>query len=268
MTTRTLPSPGAAATLLALALAAAGCSETFTPPSVVEDRRILTLVADPPALDGTDPSAATTVRAVEAQPISPPPLPAGTDALVRRWTFCPFTLGAAAGYACAVPACEVPLAADAAGAVTVRPVEEAEACLAALGANAPPDLVGGLPPAVEVLLRYRLVAVATAAPGAGEVVLREAVQRVPVWILPPPAPPNALPAFAAAAVTIGSGLDAVVAQPCPTPEGAGVLACPVAGTLPAGGQVRVVAAVDAGTIEDYPAGGRTATETFAITFFT
>lgn len=268
MTTRALPSPRTPAALLALGLAAAGCSETFTPPSVVEDRRVLTLLADPPALDGSDPAAATTVRAVEAQPVAPPPLPAGTDALARRWSFCPFTLGAGAGYACAVPACEVPLAADAAGAVTVRPVEEALACLAALGANAPPDLVGGLPPVVEVLVRYRLLAVASATPGAGEVLLREAVQRVPVWTASPAAALNALPAFAAAAVTVGSGLDAVVAEPCPTPEGAGVLDCPVAGTLPAGGLLRVVAAVDPATIEDYLAGDRTATETFALTFFT
>ena len=72
-------------------------------------------------------------------------------------------------------------------------------------------------------------------------------------------------AIAAAAVTVGSGLDAVVAVPCPTPEGDGVLTCPVAGTIPATGLLRVVAAVDPATIEDYPAGDRTATETFAPT---
>lgn len=266
--TRSSPSPALPAALLALALAAAGCADTFTPASVIEDRRVLALLAEPPALDGTDHAAATTVRAVEAEPLLPPPLPAGTDALERRWSFCPFSLGAAAGYACAVPACEVPLAPDASGAVTVRPLEEIDACLAALGAAVPPDLAAGLPPTVEVLVRWRLVAVASATPGVGEVLLREAVQRVPVWTVAPTAPPNASPAFAAAAVTVGSGGSAVVATPCPAPDAAGVKGCPVAGTLTRDGLLRVVAAVDGDTIERYAVGDRTADETFAVTFFT
>lgn len=266
--TRSLPSPVLAAPLLALALVGAGCADTFTPASVVEDRRVLALLADPPALDGTDPAAATTVRAVEAAPLAPPPLPPGADALERRWSFCPFSLGAAAGYACAVPACEVPLAPDGAGAVTVRPRQEIDACLAALGPAVPPDLAAGLPPTVEVLVRWRLVAVATATPGVGEVVLREAVQRVPVWTVAPTAPLNAPPAFAAAAVTVGSGGAAVVAQPCGTPDAAGVKACPVAGTLSRAGVLRVVAAVNGDTIERYAVGDRTADETFAIGFYT
>jgi len=269
------PSPTLASALLALSLAAAGCGETFTPQSVVEDRRVLTLVADPPALDASAPGATTTLRAVEAQPIDPPPLPAGTS-LERRWSFCPFTLGAATGYACAVPACEVALAPDLDGGVTVDPRAEAEACLAALGASAPPELLGGLPPVVEVLVRWRLVAVTPAAadPARREVILREAVQRVPVWTATPTAPLNRLPGFAdtatvaTPAVKVGSGLEERTAQPCLTPDPVGVLGCPSAGRLAKGSVLRVVAAVDPDTIEPYAVGDRTTAETFALAFFT
>jgi hypothetical protein len=268
-------SPTRAAALLALSLAAAGCGETFTPPSVVEDRRVLALVADPPALDASAPGATTTVRAVEAQPIDPPALPAGTS-LERRWSFCPFSLGAATGYACAVPQCEAPLLPDAGGAVSVEPRREVEGCLAALGAAAPPELLGGLPPVVEVLVRWRLVAVTPAQPDPArrEVVLREAVQRLPVWTQPPTAPLNTQPGFAdtastpSAAVLVGLGASAVEAEACLTPDPAGVRTCPSAGRLSRGSVLRVVAAVDPTTIEDYAVGDRTASETFALSFFT
>lgn len=262
---RALSSPAAALLLLGLALS--GCSETFTPASVIEDRRVLALVAEPPELDGSTPGATTTVRAVEAAPLVPPPLPAGTDTLTRRWSFCPFTLGAAAGYACAVPQCEVPLAAGAGGAVEVAPVTLAAACLADPAVVLPPDLAGGaLPDRVEVLVRYRVVALAAGNPAAPEVVLREAVQRIPVWTRTPSAPLNASPAFAADAVTVGNGLAAAVAVRCDDP--ADLAACPVAGTLRRSGVLRVLATVDRDTIEDYAVGSRTATETFALTFFT
>lgn len=252
---------------VALALGAAGCGETFTPPSVIEDRRVLALVTEPPELDGTQPDAAATVRAVEAQRIDEPAPPAGTT-LERRWSFCPFSLGAAAGYACAVPQCEVPLLPDASGAVTVAPVALAAACLQDPMVALPPELAGGaLPDRVEVLVRYRIVAVTPADPDPArrELVRREAVQRLPVWTTTPTMPLNAAPAFGDPAVTVGAGAGA---EPCADPTPGGLPACPVAGTLARSGVLRVVAAADPASIQDYAAGDRTATETFALSFFT
>jgi hypothetical protein len=275
MTTRALPRRAAPRATLPrarrawlgpLALLLAGCSQDFVPGSVIENRRVLALIADPPELDGTQPGAAATVRAVEAQPLDQADPPAGT-ALERRWSLCPFSLGARAGYACALPQCEVPLVPDAGGAVTVRQtdlVALVTTCLQAPGTVPPPGLGDGTFPAVsEVLVRYRLVEVTPAA-AAPEVLLREAVQRIPVWTQPPTRPLNSPPAFAAPAVTV----DGVAALPCADPTAAGVAACPKAGTLTPLAPLSVVARVDPATIEDYPAGERIATEAFNLTFFT
>ncbi len=247
--------------LAAAALAAAGCGKTFTPASVIADRRVLALVAEPPELDGTVAGASTTVRAVEAQPLDEPALPAGTT-LARRWTFCPFSAGAATAYACAVPACEVELTPDASGAVTVTPLAELQACRALLGAALPPDLAGAtLPARLEVLVRYRLVEVTAAAPAPREVPLREAVQRIPLWTQPH-AGLNLNPAFAGGApVTV----DGAAASPC-DPAAPGP--CAPAGTLTAAAPLVVSAAVDPSTIQTYAVGDRTVDETFALSFFT
>lgn len=253
--------PRRAAAGAALALGLLGCSQDFTPPSVVVDHRVLAMVAEPPELDGTVPGAATVVRAVEAEPVGGAPLPSGAT-LERRWTFCPFSLGASTGYACAAPQCELPLTPDPAGAVTVAPVALALACLQDPGVVLPPDLAGGtLPARVEVLVRYRLVEVLAGTPGR-EILLREAVQRVPVWTVPPTQELNRNPAFAAVApVTV----DGVAAVPCDPSD---LAACTPAGTLSPAGPLVVAATVDTRTIQDYPAGDRTATEAFALSFFT
>lgn len=259
--------PSRALLTLALAATLAGCAADFVPGSVIVDRRVLALVASPPELDGTDPGATTTVAAVEAAP-SPPPALAAEHVLERRWTFCPFSTGAATGYACAVPACEVALAPGPDGAVTLAPVALAAACLAG-GVGLPPDLGGGagaLPATVEVLVRYRLVdrhAPATG-PALPEVVLREAVQRIPVWTTAPTAALNTAPAFADPAVTLG-GAPAVA---CPDTSEAGLAACPASATLAPGLPLRLVAAVTPGSFESYPAADRTVTENVSLSFFT
>jgi hypothetical protein len=247
--------------LAALSLAAAGCADTFVPASVIEDRRVLALVAEPPELDASVPGAAVTVRAVEAQPIDEPAPPAGTS-LARRWSFCPFSTGASTGYACAVPQCERPLVPDAAGAVTVVPAAELQACLAIMGGALPPDLTGGaLPALLEVLVRYRLVEVTAAAPTPREVVLREAVQRIPVWTQPR-AGLNLNPAFVRAApVTV----DGVAAIPC---DPADLAACTAAGTLSGAAPLTVAATIDIFSIQDYLVGDRLTPETFSLSFFT
>jgi hypothetical protein len=277
MTTRAFPRRAAARTALPhgdrrhrvglglLALLLAGCTQDFVPGSVIENRRVLALVADPPELDGTQPGAATTVRAVEAQPLDQAEPPGTT--LERRWSLCPFSLGARAGYACALPQCEVPLVPDAGGAVTVAQADLlalVTTCLQAPGTVPPPGLGDGTFPAVsDVLVRYRLVEVTPAA-AVPEVLLREAVQRIPVWNQPPTRALNGQPAFAAVAVEV----DGVAAQPCADPTAAGVATCAAAGTLTPLAPLSIVAHVDPATIEDYPTGDRIATEAFNLTFFT
>lgn len=251
-----------------LALLLAGCTQDFVPGSVIENRRVLALIADPPELDGTQPGAATMVRAVEAQPLDQAEPPGTT--LERRWSLCPFSLGARAGYACALPQCEVALVPDAGGAVTVTQADLlalVTTCLQAPGTVPPPGLGDGTFPAVsDVLVRYRLVEVTPAAtdPALREVLRREAVQRIPVWNQPPTRALNQPPAFAAVAVEV----DGVAAQPCADPTATGVESCAAAGPLTSLAPLSIVARVDPATIEDYPAGERTATEAFNLTFFT
>lgn len=251
---------------LALALAAAaglaGCAEEFPPGSVIQDQRLLALLADPPELDGRDPAVSVRVAAVEAAP----PGFAAPAGLVRAWSFCPFTLGAATAYRCAVPQCEVDLPADPDGAVTVRPVELAAACLAGAG-PLPPDLSGGaLPETVEVVVRHRLL---DPAAGGAPTVLREAVQRIPVWTVAPTRALNGAPRFAAVplAFSTAQGGEAP-AVPCADPAAPGTAACPRAGTLPRGGRVTVEAAVTPDSFETYAVGERTATEALTVSFFT
>ena len=250
---------------LALALAAAaalsGCAEDFPPASVVEDLRVLALLADPPELDGRDPAAETRVTAVEAAPPS-----TTTAGRVRTWSFCPFTLGASTGYACAVPQCETPLVPAADGSVAVRPVELAAQCLAAFGGALPPDVLGGgtLPEQVEVVVRYRTVQPADPGAGAPEVV-REAVQRIPVWTVAPTRALNTAPAFDAVPLAIGENQAPL---PCDLAAPLGSPACPPVAALPEGGRLLLRAQVTPASFEDYPAGDRTATEALAVSFFT
>jgi len=255
--TRTLPS-------LALALAAlslAGCAEDFPPASVIEDQRILALLAEPPELDGRDPAVTTRVSAVEAAPPGFTP----EAGLARAWSFCPFTLGASTAYRCALPQCETPLVPGADGAVTVAPVQLAAQCLAAFGGALPPDVLGGgtLPDQVEVVVRYRLQR--PAAGGAAPEVLREAVQRIPVWTVAPTQALNTTPAFDAVPLLIGGNSAPV---PCDLAAPLGSAACPSAATLPEGGRLVVRAQVTPASFEDYPVGERTATEALAVSFFT
>lgn len=257
----------ASRTLLPLALALAtasilsGCAEDFPPASVVEDQRVLALLADPPELDGRDPAVTTRVSAVEAAPPGFTP----EAGLVRSWSFCPFTLGASTAYRCALPQCETPLVPDAGGAVTVAPVQLAAQCLAAFGGTLPPDVLGGgtLPEQVEVVVRYRLLRPAAA--GAAPEVVREAVQRIPVWTVAPTRALNASPAFATVPLSIGANQAPV---PCDLTAPLGSPACPSVAELPAGGRLLLRAEVTPASFQDYPAGERTATEALAVSFFT
>jgi hypothetical protein len=250
--------PARTAAPLAALLLLAGCSDTFVPPSVVEDLRVMALVASPPELGppGTGPAQAVTVRAVLAAP--PPGAPGpGAAGLTERWQFCPLSAGASRAYACAVEACQVDLT-PVDRTVTVEPLTEIQRCLAALGGTLPsvPD-GSAIPASFEVLVRYEV--------RQGTAVTRQAVQRIPIWTgaQAPPAGWTANRPPVIAGVTIG----AVPATPCPDP--ADTSACAPAATLTRAAELPVSAAIDPGSLDStVDANGRAVRETVVVWFFT
>lgn len=235
-------------TLLPLAaLLVSGCADTFTPGSVVVDLRVLAIVAEPPevrppAAPG-GPTETVTLRATAvAPPASPGGPPSSPDPASVQWTFCPFSVGASSGYACAVPTCELPLVPAADGSVTVDPIALGEACLTSLGGSLPGAPPGaGLPSQVEVLVRY----VATL-----DGLRREAVQRIPVWTSTPPA-------------TVERNLNPVVTSATTGADCAGGQPGCAVGAIP------VTVAIDPASFQPYPAGtDRTALETVIVSYFT
>jgi hypothetical protein len=231
--------------LLLAALPLGGCADTFTPASVIEDLRVLAIVAEPPEVRPPasigDPTEQVTIRATAVAPPATPGGPPVTPA-APAWTFCPFSVGASAGYACAVPTCETALTPAADGTVTVDPLQLGAACVASLGGSLPGAPSGsGLPAQVDVLVRY----VATLAG-----VRREAVQRIPTWTTTPPA-------------TVERNLNPIIATATAGADCSGGLpGCSVAA-------VTISVVIDPASFQPYPAGpDRTVLETVVISFFT
>ena len=169
--------PRPAAALALLASAALACGADFTPRSVVADLRVLAILASPLEAGPED-----VVRVTAS--IVPPPAATVT---ATRWTFCPFSIGASVGYACAVPSCEVELLSDPDGAVLASPGALARQCLAQLAAAgaAPPGIPAQLPDQVSTVFRL----VVTASDGQ----TREAVQPLPLYPGGAPAQRNVPP---------------------------------------------------------------------------
>lgn len=222
---------------LALAVAAAvgsaslaGCAEDFTPASVLEEVRVLALLADPlEAGPGDEVAVRAVVYEDPADPVA-----------AERWSFCPLTTGAQGGFRCVVAACETAL--GSAREATANPYALAEACVAA-GGGTLPDGGAGVPTEVESVFRYR----ATTAGGR----TRDAVLRLPLRTTPP-AERNVPPALAR--VTVGG-----------VPASAGA----VAGAVRAGQSIAIAAEVDPASLQRYVDGaGRTLTESVVVSFFT
>jgi len=156
--------------LAPLVLLAAACGAEFTPRSVLTDLRVLAIVAD--RLEA-GPGETVALHAVRF-------LPPGAEIETETFAFCPFSIGASTGYACAVP-CETPLdpVSPASGydspGVTAVPLALAQACLDQLAASGalPPGFPVELPETFEALFRY----VVQARDGPP----REAVQRIPLY---------------------------------------------------------------------------------------
>ncbi len=229
---------GPAAAALGLLLAA-GCDSNFLPESYLHDLRVLALLADP--LEA-GPAEAVAVRAEVFVPQG--------DALLRGdWSLCPVSAGAASGFACAVPACEVPLAEGPGGAVRATPHTEALRCLADLAqaaggvAGTWGTSSGELPEQVEALFRYRV------ATRAGQ--QREAVLRLPVWTVAAPTARNRPPVIAAVRV---AGRDA-------SPGG-------VVATVGEGEEVALEVIVDPASLDSYQdTAGRQRTEEPLVSFY-
>jgi hypothetical protein len=179
-----------------VSLLAAACSDDFTPRSVLADLRVLAIEASP--LEA-GPGERVTLRAVRL-----PPPGVADRRIAEHWTFCPFSVGATVGFACAVPSCEVSLDGTGGGepagsqsavadlgaigaSVTADPGALAQQCLARLSAQGalPPEVPAELPAKVDAVFRYT----ATASDGS----TREAVQLVPFYPAGVPSPRNAAP---------------------------------------------------------------------------
>ncbi len=236
--------------LVLLVAAAAACGPSFPPRSVVFDTRVLAIEATPLAVGPTD---SVTLRAFRVGPSCDPPGPIVSE----RWSFCPFSVGSSAGYACAVPECEgsillpeVPLvsACGFSSPVTATPGALAEQCLALLASSGaiPPGVPGAVPERVDVLFRY--TAQGTSGPP------REAVQRIPLYPAGAPADPNLPPGIVS--VAIGGTTWA--------PDGTRTGDVPV---LPRGGSLDVVATLDPNSAQQYGEGGRTLTEQLVVSFY-
>ena len=229
------------------ALLLAGCAAEFTPASVVEGLRVLAMVADPPELRLSPAAGTNTVTVLHSLAVAPPSAPGGAPRNPApadvAWSFCPYSIGASTGYACAIPECESALMAAPDGSVTLDPLLEVmkpacQAALAARGGGGPGGFGAG--GSIETLVRY----VATL-----DGLRREAVQRIPVWFGAPPAwEANLNPVIAA----VTTGADCGGAAP----------GCAV-------NSVQLDVAIGPGSFQFFPGGlDRTLQETVDISFFT
>lgn len=183
------------------ALLAGGCAAEFKPPSYLDDLRVLAIVSSPPE-----------VGPGEEATLSPHVyLPPGETLLSSSWSYCPFSLGAAAGFSCALETCQVTLTPGVGGQVSLEPQALATQCAAKLlesGASIPADMPAGgtIPSRIEATVTLSLASSSGAR--------REAVARLPVWTLQTPQPRNRPPVIqrveiGGAAVPTGSAAKGV-----------------------------------------------------------
>ncbi len=232
----------------------AACSNDFTPRSVLTDLRVLAIQAVPLEVGPGETVTLTPVR------LAPPG--SGATITAEHWTFCPFSIGATVGFACAVPACEVPVLPDASASadpvegvtdpgavgvtITADPGALAQQCLAQLAAQGalPPDVPSELPQKVNTVFRYS----AAASDGS----TREVVQLVPFYVGGAPVPRNQGPIVRE--VDIG-GTDVSTGATLPA--------------LGPGVELEVHVQLDPSSSESFiDDTGRTIQETLVVSFFT
>ena len=218
-----------AAALLGLLLG--GCASDFLPASVLNDLRVLAILADPLEVG---PGQQVALRPAVY-------LPPGATISSQRWTFCPLSAGSVAGYGCAVPQCEVELPAAGDGSTTADPSALAQQCIASAGVALPPVL----PEVIDVTFTYQV------ASSQGQ--SRQAVLQLPLWTQGPPPDPNRPPVIER--VEIG-GVPVFPTPGAPAP-------------LPAGAAVAVHVVVDPASVQTYlDAAGTAVTETMTTSWYT
>ena len=102
-----------------LFISSVACEEEFSPRSSLEGLRVLAIVTDPIEASVVDPRPMT---------LSPFVVSTSSITLKHEWTFCPISLGGRAGYACAIPECEVQIPSDT-GVIQFHPGQSAGKCL-------------------------------------------------------------------------------------------------------------------------------------------
>ena len=250
--------------LALLLLGATACTSDFQPRSFLDDLRVLAVVDTIP--EGGEPRL--DLQPGERITLTPHRrAPAGVDpaSLRESWTFCPFSVGAGVGYACAVPACEVTLAAGDSSAdpelgvaATADPTALIEQCLAQVsdGGTLPPGIPTTLPKSFDLVFKYTVVAPGAANTPSGDT--RVVVERVPFFPGGVPLPRNLPPR----AICMSIGGVRVAGEAGCAPEG------PVP-PLAAGQRLEVKVELDPASAQPYEdSGGTPLTEVLLVSFFT
>jgi len=216
--------------------ATAGCADELDRLSLLDDLRVLTILATPQEV-------------VPGEQITLTPVvwaPPGTD-VTATWSVCPLTLGPDAGFACAVPECEAELPAEADGRLVTTPSETLLACLETLAASgAGEDVTEDAPESLEVAYRYDVV--------TGDGFARTAYRRVAVWLEGEPPARNAPPV-----------IDRVEARAVGDEAWTSIAELPA---VPRGGELEVRVRLTEDSAERYPnALGETVTEAPFTTCF-
>ncbi len=223
MTTRSL------AAFLAVALA--GCAGDFDPPSLLTDARILAIVAEP-----IETTAADTVVATAHVY-----LPDGDAVAGSSWSFCPYSLGPTAGYACIDERCEFDIGGDS-QTVSFSAGALAAGCLEAVGSEGGPGQGGEPPDYVSTFLRFDLQTEAGTT--------RSAMLEQRLWLAAAP-PQNRHPAISS--VLVG-GREASAGE--------------IVATAKAGEVLPVEVLVDASSLDEYEdEAGRKKREAAVVSFY-
>lgn len=228
--------------LAALALLTAACAGDLPPRSLLQDVRVLALLASP--LEAGPGESVT----VSADIFAPPGV-----TFTETWTFCPFTLGSTANDACAVPQCENPLDTRPDGSFYAVPSARALDCLQTYGGQSASGsaLPSQVPDQLEVIFRDHVE--------GSDGFKGDAVLRVPFYPRGAPADRNQPPKVTS--ITIGAQPMSLATPPAdPGAQSA---------AIPKGGQLEVRVTLDPSSVQQYQdSSGRTVSEQLFVSFYT
>jgi len=216
-----------------LGFAGSGCGSNFDPPSLLSDLRVLAVVAEPADLVAGD---SLTLRPALF-------VPPGDALAAQSFVFCPFSGGAAAGFACLEPRCEQQWPASADGSLQVAAANSWFGCLAEIASGAAAAQAALGPVTLSPTFRYRV----ESASGKS----REAVCALPFYLGADSPARNRNPVIEA---VLWDGVDALASPPVE----------PVRG----GESKEVRVRIDEASLDSYlGAAGETKTEEPIVTFY-